>query len=83
MVAVVSEIHKKADNPIEPSSSASNSLEKAKSAGGAPGHRVPLPLGPNRLAYIELPSDWDKKELRKLIKLLEISLGDDEEGAKN
>ena len=46
------------------------------------GDRLPLPLGPNRLAYIELPPDWDKKELRKLIKLLEISLGDDEEVVK-
>lgn len=45
------------------------------------GDRVPLPLGASRLAYIELPPDWNKKELRKLIKLLEISLGDDEEGA--
>lgn len=47
------------------------------------GDRVPLPLGPSRLAYIELPPDWDKKELRKLIKLLEISLGDEEEMGKN
>lgn len=39
--------------------------------------RLPLPLGPNRLAYVELPSDWDKKELSKLLKLLEISLGDE------
>ena len=47
------------------------------------GDRLPLPLGPNRLAYLELPPDWDKRELRKLIKLLEISLGDDEEVVKN
>ena len=47
------------------------------------GDRLPLPLGPSRLAYIELPPDWDRKELRKLIKLLEISLGDDEEVVKS
>lgn len=56
--------------------------EVRESAANQYGDRLPLPLGPNRLAYIELPSDWDKKELRKLIKLLEISLGDDEEVVK-
>ena len=46
------------------------------------GHRgihMPLPLGPNRLAYIDLPEDWKKGELPKLIKLLQLSLGDEGE----
>jgi hypothetical protein len=41
------------------------------------GARLPVLLGPNRLAFIELPKDWDKKDLPKLLKLLEISLGDE------
>ncbi len=38
---------------------------------------LPILLGPNRIAYIQLPNDWDKKDLPKLLKLLELSLGDD------
>jgi hypothetical protein len=39
---------------------------------------LPVLLGPNRIAYIQLPNDWDgKKDLKKLIKLLELSLGDE------
>lgn len=41
------------------------------------GTRMPVPLGPGRLAYLELPPDWKREELPKLIKLLQISLGDD------
>jgi len=41
---------------------------------------IPLPLGPTRLAYIQLPENWEPKELAKLVKLLEIALGDDSEG---
>ncbi len=41
--------------------------------------RTPIPLGVGRLAYIELPRDWDKREMKKLLKMLEIVLGDDEE----
>ncbi len=37
---------------------------------------LPILLAPGRLAWIRLPEDWDKKELPKLLKLLEISLGD-------
>ena len=50
------------------------------SAGGSEGREpvhMPLPLGPGRLAYIQLPPDWKREELPKLIKLLQISLGDD------
>jgi hypothetical protein len=43
------------------------------------GTRTPIPLGPSRLAYIELPHDWSSRELPKLIKLLQISLGEDSE----
>lgn len=42
-----------------------------------PTHGLPILLGPNRLAYIQLPSDWDKKDLPKLLKLLALSLGDE------
>lgn len=39
--------------------------------------RTPLALGPGRLAYIELPKDWKPAELKKLLRLLALSLGDD------
>jgi len=38
---------------------------------------IPLPLGPARLAYIQLPDDWQPRELGKLIKILQIALGED------
>lgn len=41
--------------------------------------RTPLPLGPGRLAYIELPNDWKPSELKKLLRLLALSLGDVED----
>lgn len=41
--------------------------------------RTPIALGPGRLAFIELPKDWESKELKKLLKLLELSLGEDVE----
>jgi hypothetical protein len=41
--------------------------------------RTPIALAPGRLAYIELPKDWTQRELKKLLKLLELSLGDAEE----
>ena len=41
--------------------------------------RTPIPLGPGRLAHVELPADWKPKELKKLLKMLELALGDDEE----
>jgi hypothetical protein len=40
---------------------------------------LPILLGPNRLAYIQLPKDWEKKDLPKLIKMLQLALGDDVE----
>jgi hypothetical protein len=47
------------------------------------GARIPLPLGPRRLAFIQLPKDWQARELSKLIKILQIALEDDSEGTKN
>jgi hypothetical protein len=44
--------------------------------------RTPLPLGPGRLAYIELPEDWKPSELKKLLRLLALSLGDIEDEEK-
>lgn len=41
--------------------------------------RMPIPLGPNRIAFVELPNDWNSKDRVKLIKLLELSLATDEE----
>jgi len=39
---------------------------------------LPILLGPNRIVYLQLPEDWDgKKDLPKLLKLLEISLGEE------
>jgi hypothetical protein len=86
VVAVGAETQKRVEDRIELSDSASKSIENPKQpVSGTPGRLapLPLPLGPNRLAFIELPADWNKKELRKLIKLLEISLGDDDEVAKS
>lgn len=40
--------------------------------------RTPLPLGLGRIAYLELPHDWKRKELPKLIKILELTLGEEE-----
>jgi hypothetical protein len=42
-----------------------------------PKRRVPIALGPERRAYIELPEDWNSKDLKKLLKMLELSLGED------
>jgi hypothetical protein len=36
--------------------------------------RMPIPLAPGRVAYVELPADWDGKEARKLLSLLGLSL---------
>jgi len=41
--------------------------------------KIPLPLSPTRYAYIQLPEGWEPKELKKLIKILQVILGDDAE----
>lgn len=42
------------------------------------GRILPIPLGIGRLVNIELPEDWNAKDLPKLLKMLELSLGDGE-----
>lgn len=42
--------------------------------------RMPIPLGPNRTAYVLLPGDWNSRERGKLLKLLELALASDDEG---
>lgn len=39
--------------------------------------RTPLPFGANRLGYLELPKDWDQKELPRLLKMIELIFGPD------
>lgn len=43
---------------------------------------TPIPLGPGRIAHIELPSDWKPHELKKLLKLLALTLGTDDADEK-
>lgn len=38
---------------------------------------IPLPLGPNRLAFLQLPENWEAKDLPKLLKIIELALGED------
>jgi hypothetical protein len=40
---------------------------------------VPIALGPERRAYIELPDDWQPKDLKKLLKMIELALGEEAE----
>lgn len=40
--------------------------------------RTPIPLGLGRTAYVELPKDWQQNDLRKLIGILKLSLGNGE-----
>jgi hypothetical protein len=40
---------------------------------------IPIPLGLAKLAYLKLPEGWTNKDLPKLLKLIELSLGDDSE----
>jgi hypothetical protein len=41
--------------------------------------RTPIPLAPGRLAHIELPNDWKPNELKKLLKLLALTFGVDDD----
>ncbi len=36
--------------------------------------RMPIPLSPDRTAYVELPKDWSNNDARKLLALLKLSL---------
>jgi hypothetical protein len=38
---------------------------------------IPLPLGVGRLAYLKLPENWEPRELTKLVKMIELALGED------
>jgi hypothetical protein len=40
-------------------------------------NRLPIPLGRDRLAFIELPENWNPKELNKLVSILKLALGED------
>jgi hypothetical protein len=42
--------------------------------------KVPIALGAERRAYLELPDDWEPKDLRKLLKMIELALGEETEG---
>ncbi len=37
----------------------------------------PIALGPGKLAFVELPQNWEKKDLPKLFKMLALALGDE------
>jgi len=54
--------------------------ERPGNRGGQPNveGKVPIPLGAERRAYLELPSDWQPKDLKKLLKMIELALGEDE-----
>jgi hypothetical protein len=65
------------NEPMKPESPASPNGPMGQ---GQMARGIPLPLGPTRLAYIQLPENWESKELPKLLKLLQIALGDDTEG---
>lgn len=43
---------------------------------------TPIPLGLGRLAYLELPIGWQKKELKKLVKIIELALQGDAESSR-
>jgi hypothetical protein len=67
--------HRRSDNEVYQPPPQSP-LPKAPEA--APSDGLPLLLGPNRIVYVRLPSDWvATRDLPKLLKLLEISLGED------
>jgi len=36
--------------------------------------RMPIALAPDRVAYVELPKDWNEKDAKKLLALLKLSL---------
>jgi hypothetical protein len=40
---------------------------------------IPIALGIDRLAYLQLPDRWSNKELPKLLKMIELALGDESE----
>ncbi|MGH9754233.1 MAG: hypothetical protein ACREA2_15755 [Blastocatellia bacterium] len=63
----------------EPQMKDERTSRSENSSMGSEAIRTPIPLGLGRLAYIELPPDWDRRELKKLLAVLKLALGDDEE----
>ncbi len=47
---------------------------------GTESRKVPIALGAERRAYLELPDDWEPKDLKKLLKMIELALGEETEG---
>lgn len=43
---------------------------------------IPLPLGVGKLAYLILPDGWQGKDLAKLVKMIQLALGEDSEITK-
>ncbi|MEO8096497.1 MAG: hypothetical protein ABI811_02265 [Acidobacteriota bacterium] len=67
------------DNPEQNSPPRNTERPYERGPDSSEGARTPLPLGPNRLGYIELPKDWNNRELPKLIKMLSLIFGEDDE----
>jgi len=42
---------------------------------------MPIPLGVSRVATLHLPDDWTSRELPKLIKMIQLALGEDAENS--
>jgi hypothetical protein len=38
---------------------------------------IPIPLGVNKRAFLVLPEDWTSRDLPKLIKMIQLALGED------
>ena len=67
------------DDVVTATQEPSKTTNKVVDFGGS----LPIPLGPGRLAFIKLPDDWNApKDLRRLVKMLELSLGEESEEDK-
>jgi len=38
---------------------------------------VPIPLGLDKVAYLQLPANWENKDLNRLVRIIKLSLGDE------
>jgi hypothetical protein len=47
----------------------------------SPTEGMPIPLGVNRKATLKLPEDWTSRDLPRLIKMIQLALGEDTEGS--
>jgi hypothetical protein len=59
------------NGPLPPEKRGSGTVSDAQS--------IPIPLGVGRLVHVHLPEDWSPKDLPKLLKMLELSLGEGEQ----